>query len=129
MSKLGYIDIHTKKPMMRLQTRRGDYFNAVVDTGFNRQLITSIRTALKLGAVLDTSTTVFVDVAGEKEISVIRGGLEIDWVSGWRHVSVLAYFQTEPRADILIGTGLLYPDTLTIKFGEGILSVDPMKYP
>lgn len=117
---LGAID-DRGRPVIRVElTESEDSFLAIVDTGFNGELMIAEYDARALGFAVGSefrSVRLAIDVAQ----AVRAGSAAINWFGAPRQVDVLnsADEPSTRRADepvALTGTGLLTPHLLTIDF-------------
>lgn len=122
-SLLGYIDRRARKPMLRIRVN-GKHFVALVDTGFNGELLMSANEAARLGVTMLHGQAHQVQTAGGV-ISVDRGNLTIDWCHGPRRTGVLVHSSVAGTQEVLLGTGLLHPGILTVEFLNDFVRIDP----
>ncbi len=123
---LGSVDARGR-PCLRvdlLGARAG--FLAVLDTGFNGELMMSGAAAAKCGfSISSVQTRVEVAAGSTAVVNEARG--TVVWMGVQRHVEVLVHRQQPPViADepvALIGTRLLTPHRLTIDFDAGTVEV------
>jgi predicted aspartyl protease len=125
---LGSVDLRGR-PVVRIAHMQGeDEFLAIVDTGFNGQLLVSESDLLQFGPGT-TRVSATVEVAGGLVQEVERAYYQIMWMGKSRLVDVIISIDTrrlsagdEPIA--LIGTGLLKPHLLLIDFDAGTVEIE-----
>lgn len=124
---VGFIASRTRKPMFVLNTTSGVRFPAVVDTGFNGQLLMDMWTGHGLNVEM-TGEYIPVTLAGGIQGEAQIGGLSIEWfgLSRFLQVTVLQIRPQYPylapahlsESEVLIGTALMHPGRLTVDFLE-----------
>jgi predicted aspartyl protease len=125
---LGSVDLRGR-PVVRIgRGDGGDDFLAVVDTGFNGQLLVSESDIGKLGSGT-TRVSAKVEVAGGAVQKVGRAYYQIVWMGRQRLVDVFIGLETtSPKPDdepiALIGTALLRPHLLLIDFEAGTVEIE-----
>jgi predicted aspartyl protease len=125
---LGSVDLRGR-PVVRIAPIHGeDEFLAIIDTGFNGQLLVSEPDLVKLGPGT-TRVSATVEVAGGLIQDVERAHYQIMWMGKPRLVDVFISLDTslpsasdEPIA--LIGTALLRPHLLLIDFDVGTVEIE-----
>ena len=128
MAKLvGSID-QLVRPLVRLQLLEvGEEFLALIDTGFNGELMMGVDAARETGVVFDEKLATVEYASGEVR-EVFEGRLEIHWLGRRHRVSVLVSDSIPPpRTDApvaMIGTRLLRPHLLFIDFGAETLEIE-----
>jgi predicted aspartyl protease len=115
----GRID-YRGRPIVRLETLAGETFLALVDTGFNGQLLLSDQDARVLGFKVDT-TSVKASLAGDIVEKMNSGRGIIKWMGKQRQVELIVSSKRPAlRRDddpiALIGSGLLTPHLLFIDY-------------
>lgn len=124
----GQID-HLGRPVVRLECPAvEDGFLAVVDTGFNGELMLEFDVAASLGfAIGGVRSSVRVAGATQREVREARG--MIMWLGLERRVEVLVAATPGSRPGpeepiALIGTRLLTPHLLMVDFSTGIVEIE-----
>jgi predicted aspartyl protease len=130
LSKIwGTVD-RLRRPVVRLETSAGDSFLALVDTGFNGELMLSQPDATALG--FDVSK---VDIkallAGDVAQKLREGSGRLNWLGSERRVELMvAPASTHRRMDddpiALIGTKLLTSHLLFIDFDTLTVEIEPL---
>jgi predicted aspartyl protease len=118
----GSVD-HLKRPIFRLRVdQQDDELLVMIDTGFNGQLMLTAEQASAL-QVKPFGYEQPVMLGDGSEIKVGRGSITIEWFGRLRTVDVhiapksaKPHRQSAPLA--LLGTSLIFPDTLDIRFGR-----------
>ncbi len=130
MSKLtGRID-RMGRPIIRLENKY-ESFLALVDTGFNGQLMVNEIDAQMLGFItLDRG--IDVGLATEQSETVSEGIGLIDWMGEEKRIRVLisspsGALRRDDDPIAIIGTGLLSPDLLEIDFAKGTVTIESQK--
>lgn len=117
----GGVD-HLGRPLVRVPVwGRDDEALALVDTGFNGQLMCHLGDAERLG-VVQLPETQTVSLGNGETVVVKIGTLRIRWLGTDRLVDVLISPRPDPVRDgpvALLGVGLLTPNLLTIDFDTG----------
>ena len=113
---------------MRIEFEDGrDSVLALLDTGFNGELMMSNLDAVRLGVVLQQSKRT-VEVAGGRHVDVQRGLLPIRWLGRLRRTEVFVTNAPSPvRPDdpvALLGTKLLTPNLLLVDFQSNTVEVE-----
>ena len=128
MAKLtGSVD-ERGRPLVRVNTiGGGDDFSAMVDTGFNGDLMMGMSAALE--TKVDLNKVVERVELGTGQIEQVRTGtLCIDWLGQRLIVRVLVSFTWPPQRRegpiALIGTRLLRPHLLPIDFDADTLEIE-----
>jgi predicted aspartyl protease len=107
-----------------------DDFLALVDIGFNGNLLMTRTTTMQLGFTLREELDI-VEFADGRSERVNLGNGVVEWLGGVRRVEIFASPDSarqrmrrdgEPVA--LLGTGLLAPHILLIDFGAGTVEVE-----
>jgi predicted aspartyl protease len=128
MAKLiGSID-QLVRPLARVKLlKRDEELLALIDTGFNGELMMGLDAARVKGVEFDEKLATDEYASGEIR-DVFEGRLEIQWPGQRRRVSVLVSdVIPPPKADApaaLIGTRLLRPHLLMIDFGADTLEIE-----
>jgi predicted aspartyl protease len=124
---VGAID-RLRRPVIRLETPAGDSFLALVDTGFNGELMLSEADAGSLGFTV-SRLTLKVMLAGDTSQIIKEGSGRIRWFDTDRKVNLIVSPTSHlRRADddpiALIGTRLLTPHLLLVDFEANTLEID-----
>lgn len=128
MAKLiGSID-DLGRPLVRLKLPRGqDDLLAIIDTGFNGELMMSLSVARSLAMPLENDLVPIELGTGTIE-RVYVGQLDVRWLEQEQRLRVLvSKTWPAPRPDApvaLIGTRLLRPHLLMIDFGADTLEIE-----
>lgn len=124
---VGAID-RLRRPVIRLETPAGDSFLALVDTGFNGELMLSEADATSLGFTV-SRVTLKVMLAGDTSQTIKEGSGQISWFGTSRKVNLivnptshLRRMDDDPIA--LVGTRLLTPHLLLIDFEASTLEIE-----
>lgn len=125
---LGSIDLQLR-PLVRIRfaSFRDDVV-AMLDTGFNGELMINISDVDSLGVTL-SPLKVRVTLAGGQRAEARQGEVQIEWMGQVRRVGV---FVSETEASLhrdgdpiaLIGTRLLAPHLLLIDFDAGSVEIE-----
>jgi len=126
---IGSVDARLR-PLLRIEQVQGQQgILAVVNTGFNGELMLSRNVAAEFG-MTEREGYSTVTLAGGQTHIVRRGYGTISWFARPRRIEVLIHVedlparlrdQDEPVG--LVGTGLLYPHMLAIDFAARTLEV------
>ena len=128
-SLLGKIDPRGR-PVVELVSGRGDRFLALVDTGFNGELMVSDLDARLLGFAISSKIS-SAGLAGDVLQHVFEATGAVSWMGVVRQVEVLVSpnpksrairSETDPIA--LIGTRLLTPSLLLIDYLIGKVEIE-----
>lgn len=125
---IGSIDLR-RRPIVRIDKEgREDGFLALLDTGFNGELLVSQTDAEVLGFARRAGTST-AELAGGQVYELSRGQGEILWLGRKRRVDVLISAEaTRPRRDgepvALVGTRLLAPHMLLIDFLSSTVEIE-----
>jgi predicted aspartyl protease len=128
LSKIvGTID-RLRRPVIRLDTVVGDSFLALVDTGFNGQLMLSESDAQALGFVI-SRITIDAMLAGDVPQTVREGIGNIRWLGEDRKIDLVVSPTSKLRRKdddpiALIGTRLLTPHLLLVDFATNVLEIE-----
>jgi predicted aspartyl protease len=131
-SLTGHIDARGR-PVVALDTAKGEHFLALVDTGFNGELMTSVLDAALPGFTV-SSTSHEATLAGEQVSVVYEGKGVVRWMGELRRVEVLVSpnpptrgvrHESDPVA--MIGTRLLTPHLLLIDYRTGTVEIEQSK--
>ncbi len=101
---------------------------ALLDTGFNGQLLCD-RVAASLLGVVPSGRTEHVELAGGVQREAQVGWLRILWLGRERQVQVLVSMdETQPQRDgeptALVGGGLLAPSLILLDYGAGTIEIE-----
>jgi predicted aspartyl protease len=127
---VGGVD-QRRRPLVRVKlVGAEDSFLALVDTGFNGNLLLTRTVAIQLGFCLRKDTDV-VEFADGRSEAVTAGYGVIEWLGGVRRVEIFASSDPQrPRIPrdgepvALLGTGLLAPHILLIDFEAGTVEIE-----
>jgi predicted aspartyl protease len=124
----GSVDLRGR-PVLRIgRVDGGDEFLAVVDTGFNGELLVSEEDIERIGVAV-SRVAATVELAGGILHDVVQAKIEIMWMGRSRLVDVFISIEPTLRKPIdepiaLIGTGLLRPHLLLIDFDAGTVEIE-----
>jgi predicted aspartyl protease len=126
----GRID-HRGRPVLRLETPAGVSFLALVDTGFNGQLLLSDQDARALGFQVD-ATAVTASLAGDIIEKMNSGRGIINWMGSQRRIELIVGSQRPAlRRDddpiALIGSELLTPHLVFIDYQAKTVEIETQK--
>jgi predicted aspartyl protease len=128
----GHVDARGR-PVVALETATREPFIALVDTGFNGELMVSELDAKLLGFEV-SSTSHEAVLAGEQRSRLYEGTGLVSWMGAPRRVRLLVSVnpptrgvrpETDPVA--MIGTGLLTPHLLLIDYRTGTVEIEESK--
>ena len=129
MRKLfGNVDLRGR-PVVRIgRADGGDDFLAVVDTGFNGELLVSSEDVPRIG-VAASRVVATVELAGGLLQDVEQAKIEIMWMGRSRLVDIFIGIEPAVRKSTdepiaLIGTGLLRPHLMLIDFQSGTVEIE-----
>ena len=116
------------RPVVRIEIPGGESFLALIDTGFNGELMVAKVDAQMLGLTITTKVA-DVTVAGDLVQSVLEGIGSIRWLDVTRrveiHISTAVPHRTMDDDPIaMIGTRLLSPHLLLIDFVQGTVEIE-----
>ena len=120
MSKIwGTVD-RLRRPVIRLETSAGETFLALVDTGFNGELMLPLSDATALGFEV-SNVKIKAVLAGDVAQELHEGSGILNWLGGNRRVELMVSPATTSRKMdddpiALIGTKLLMSHLLFIDF-------------
>jgi predicted aspartyl protease len=120
----GSVD-HLGRPVIRIEHRDISIL-AVIDTGFNGELMVPAATALSLGVAFSMEVTT-VELGNGARASVRDGEATINWLDDTRRVRVFVSESWLPTGDApqgLLGTGLLTPHLLLIDFERKTVEIE-----
>jgi predicted aspartyl protease len=124
----GSVDLRGR-PVVRIGRADGDDdFLAVVDTGFNGELLVAEEDVERIGGAV-SRVAATVELAGGLIHEVVQAKIEIVWMGRSRLVDIFIGIQPTARKSIdepiaLIGTGLLRPHLLLIDFDVGTVEIE-----
>ena len=127
LSKLTGRTDHLGRPVIRIEA--GDEsILALVDTGFNGELMMSETDARMLGFTI-LERTIHVKLAAEQSEEVLQAIGSIDWMGKERRVSVLvttdcSVLRRDDDPVAMIGTALLTPHLLKIDFASRLVEIE-----
>lgn len=118
----GFIEPKSYKPCLLLATAAGKQFRAILDTGFNGQLLMDWQVAVGLE----------VEMTGEEIPMYLADGTPCTGETGWLSIAWFGWNRPTPvfvvppntsafgkgEAETLIGTRLMHPNILRIDFLE-----------
>jgi predicted aspartyl protease len=124
----GSVDLRGR-PVVRIgRADGGDDFLAVVDTGFNGELLVSEEDVERIGVAV-SRVAATVELAGGLLQDVVQAKIEIMWMGRPRLVDIFIGIESTLRKHIdepiaLVGTGLLKPHLLLIDFDVGTVEIE-----
>jgi predicted aspartyl protease len=119
---VGSVD-HYLRPILRLKfAGQEDELIALIDTGFNGQLLMSQTLALRLNVQVNEFEDV-VTLADGSLVAARQGHVTVEWFGKARNVHVqITPTHAKQRVSegdfVLLGTRLIAPDNLEIQFGR-----------
>ena len=113
------------RPLTRIETG-GDSLLAVIDTGFNGDLMVTELSATLLKLTFGPEAAL-IELGNGTLAKVYQSEIKLNWLGENRYVQVLISQDWVTRADdptALIGTGLLRPHLLLIDFEESTVEIE-----